>query len=345
MNVICSFCSLGASPLDFIAHVNSYYLHPIQGSQTQDGVYAIAHPGIAANVDRPFLEQVWKWLLQNPDIRLGNHTGHEQLTLSEVEARNAAIEQPEQSIPVSQKTDLPNAVAPSHTSSAPTIFQDGDVTQTHQSKEKASVGTKDAAVPQDIKFNPGIRLYASRNRMWHALAGHGPDSSKIKSLDFICLSIIAACGPKGILQHDLVRISGQDKRSLPARTDRLHDDGYVEKKRVSVQLFNPKRLLHTSQCTLKRFVNRISNQKQETSDPASAPAGKAKLANINGPRDHDSQAVRQSSTTGALESVSESTALLEGRKIPSWTADRSINNQIFELVDRAGIKGMSMAVG
>ena len=343
--MICSFFPLGASPLDFIAHVKSYYLHPIQGSQTQEGVYAVPHSGIASNVDRPFLEQVWKWLLQNPDIRLGNHAGHEQLTLSEVEARNAAIEQSKQSIPVSQETDLLKAVASSYASSAPTFPQDGDVTQTHQSTEKASVGTEDAAVPQDMECKPGIRLYASKNRMWHALAGHAPDSSKIKSLDFICLSIIAACGPKGILQHDLVRISGQDKRSLPARTDRLHDGGYVEKKRVSVQLFNPKRLLHTSQCTLKRFVNNLAGQKQETSDPGSAPADNAKLVNRDGPRDRDSQAVGQSPSTGAPESVSESTALLGVRTIPSWTADRSINNQIFELVDRAGIKGMSMTVG
>ena len=261
-----------------------------------------------------------------------------------MEARNADIEQSEQSIPISQETDLSKAGAPSPASDAPPVVQDTDITQTQQSAESADARTENAAVPQGTKFNPGIRLYASKDRMWHALTGHAPNFNKVKSLDFICLSIIAACGPKGILQHDLVRISGQDKRSLPSRTDRLHDGGYVEKMRVSVQLFNPKRLVHTSQCTLKRFVNQTSDQKQQTSDPDSVPAEKAKRAKKKARRDQRSQVPGQSSSTVALESVSESTALSEGQKISSWTADRPINNQIFELVDRAGIKGMSMTV-
>lgn len=290
------------------------------------------------------LEQVWKWLLPNPDIRIGSHARHKQLTLSEVEARNADIEQSEHPIPVSQVIQNPTDVAPSQGSNPPTITQDADIFKNQQGAEPATAKTENAAAPQGTKFNPGIRLYASKNRMWHALTGHAPDLDKVKSLDFVCLSIIAACGPKGILQHDLVRISGQDKRSLPARTDRLHEGGYVEKKRVSVQLFNPKRLVHTSQCTLKRFVNESPDQKQQTSDPDSTPAEKAKREKKKAQKDRRSQAPGQSSSTVALESVPESTASSEGRTIPSWTADRLINNQIFELVDRAGIKGMSMTV-
>ena len=208
----------------------------------------------------------------------------------------------------------------------------------------ASSEIKDTTVLQETIPSPGIRLYASKNRMWHALAGHGPDSSKIKSLDFVCLSIIAAHGPQGILQHDLVRISGQDKRSLPARTDRLRNDGYIEKKRVSVVLYGPERLLHTSKCTLKRFVNNPSNQKQQTDDSGSAPVRKAKRMNRKRPIDRDSQAPESSPSAATLGTVPKNTALPESRPIPLWTADRSISNQIFELVDRAGIKGMSMTV-
>lgn len=180
--------------------------------------------------------------------------------------------------------------------------------------------------------------------MWHAVAGHGPDFGKIKSLDFVCLSIIAACGPKGILQHDLTRISGQDKRSLPARTDRLRNSGYIEKNRVCVQLSNPKRSMHTSQCILKRFVNSNVDQKQQTTDLGSAPAEKGKRVKKGGQSPPDSKVPGQSSSTAAPESVSGSTIPSEGRTVPTWTADRSVNNQIFELVDRAGIKGMSMSV-
>ncbi|CAD6590285.1 MAG: RNA polymerase III transcription initiation factor complex subunit [Alectoria sarmentosa] len=332
----------GALPLDFIAHVKAYYANPIDDSHVQNRDEAVPHPGIASNVDRPFLELTWKWLITSPDIRLGSHAGHKQLTLSEVEARNAAIDQSEHTVPISQETEIPEAVTPSHASNALTILQDGDVTHFQRPAETAGGDTNDAVDLEQSNFHPGIRLYASENRMWHALTGHGPDFGKIKSLDFICLSIIASCGPKGILQHDLIRISGQDKRSLPARTDRLHDGGYVEKKRLCVQLVNPKRLLHTSQCILKRFVNNNTDQKKQTNDPGPSPVGKRKRVNIKGQRDQDRQALGQSSSTAAPESVAGNIALSGSRTIPSWTADRSINNQIFELVDRAGIKGMSM---
>ena len=330
--------------MDFITHVKNYYQIPTEDGQTQDRGHPIPHSGLASNVDRPFLEQVWKWLLQNPDIRLGGYAGLKQLTLSEVEARNAAIEQPGRSIPKSQEIELSKTIAPSEASNTPTVTQDGNVTQTQQIAKALSAKTENAAVPQEAKFNPGIRLYASNDRMWHALTGHAPDSNKIKSLDFICLSIIAACGPKGILQPDLVRISGQDKRSLPSRTDRLHNGGYIEKKGVSVELVNPPRLLNTSKCTLKRFANGISDQTEQTSDPGSTPAKKAKRAKKKAHKDRQRQIPGQSFSTVAQESVPWSTALSGDTIVPSWTADRPINNQIFELVHRAGIKGMTMVV-
>lgn len=334
-------------PLDFIAHVKSYYVDPIEDSQIQGRDEVTPRHGITSNVDRPFLEQVWTWLVKNPDVRLGNHAGHKQLTLSEVEARNAAIEQSEQSVPITRETDLLETVAPSLASNAPAIIQDDENTQINKTTETTGAEAKDAAVPQRSKLNAEIRLFASESRMWHTLAGHGPDFSKVKSLDFICLSIIAASGPKGILQHDLVKISGQDKRSLPARTDRLRDGGYVEKRRVCVQLFNPKRLLNTSQCILKRFVNSESDLTQQTSDPGSVPAGKQKRKHKRkSAQSHQaSQAAGQSSSTVVPVSMSGNMALSRSRAVPLWTSDRSINNQIFGLIDRAGIKGMSMTVG
>lgn len=263
-----------------------------------------------------------------------------------MEACNAAIEQSETSVIVTQEIDFPEAVATKNASNALANIQDGGLSQTQQTAETAGAKKKDAAVVQKSKFDPGIRLYASENRMWLALAGHGPDLNKIKPFDFVCLSIIAACGPKGILQHDLIRISGQDKRSLPARTDRLHDDGYIEKTHVSVQLVNPKRLLHTSQCILKRFVTSNSDQKKQTSDPDSSPAVKGKRKRVNkiGQRDQKRQSPGPSSSIVAPENVARDVPLSGRRTTPLWTADQSVNNQIFELVDRAGIKGMSMTV-
>ena len=330
--------------MDFITHVKNYYQIPFEDGQTQDGDHSIPHSGLASTVDRPFLEQVWKWLLQNPDIRLGGYAGLKRLTLAEVEARNAAIKPAERSTPISQEIDLSKTIAATEASNAPTIVQDGDVTQTQQTANSVSARTENAAVLQEAKFNPGIRLYASNDRMWHTLTGHAPDSNKIKSLDFICLSIIAACGPKGILQPDLVRISGQDKRSLPARTDRLHDGGYIEKKSVNVELANPPRSLNTSKCILKRFAKGIPDQIEHTSDPGSTPAKKAKRAKKKAHKDPHGQVPARSFSTVTQENVPLSTAPSEDSIVPSWTADRPINNQIFELVHRAGIKGMTMVV-
>lgn len=94
----------------------------------------------------------------------------------------------------------------------------------------------------------GLRIYASIERRWQAIASHAPDPIKIPRLDFACLSIIAAQREEGILQPNLVRISQQDKRSVPERTRRLHDAGYISKVPV---LINKS---HTSKLTLKRYV-------------------------------------------------------------------------------------------
>ena len=294
-------------------------------------------------MDRPFLEQVWNWLVKNPDIRLGSHSRHKQLTLSQVEASNATVERSEQSCSIAPETNLSEAVGSSQVAIARTNIQDSDIGQKQQTSKTASAKKKGSATAERSDFNPEIRLYASQNRMWHALTGHSPDFSKVKSLDFICLSIIAAHGPNGIVQHDLVRISGQDKRSLPARTDRLHNDGYIEKRRVSVQLVNPSRVLHTSQCFLKRFIN-DSDQIEQTKDPEDSSTEKVKPKKKKGRQVQDKQAPKRSSPKAAPEDLAGEIAPSGSRIIPSWTADRSLNNQIFELVDRAGTKGTSMTV-
>lgn len=80
-----------------------------------------------------------------------------------------------------------------------------------------------------------VRLLANEDRMWHAVAGHGPDLQRIPRFEFICLSVITSRREKGILQADLMKSTGQDKRSVPGRTQNLCKHGYIEKKPV---LFN-----------------------------------------------------------------------------------------------------------
>ena len=101
-------------------------------------------------------------------------------------------------------------------------------------QEESSAEVKDAApIPADqadfFMAHAGSRLCTTEERIWYALTDHGVDWKRLPKLEFQCLSIIAAHGPAGVLQPDLVRLSGQDKRSVPRRTDTLHSKGYVVK--------------------------------------------------------------------------------------------------------------------
>ncbi len=134
----------------------------------------------------------------------------------------------------SRETQTPSGSTSNESSIAAKKRSDGLPAKLNKGEEPQSLG--------------GLRLYGSENRLWQVAAGHALDHSKVPAMDFVCLSIIAARGPKGILQPELVAVSGQDNRSLPKRTDRLQANGYIEKKPVLVSGSR------TSLCTLKRFV-------------------------------------------------------------------------------------------
>jgi transcription factor C subunit 3 len=79
------------------------------------------------------------------------------------------------------------------------------------------------------------------------VAGHEPDETKVLPLEFALLSIIASHKSNGIFQTDLVKLSGQDKRSVPKRTDVLQEKGYIEKRAIQIKS------VRTSLCVLRRF--------------------------------------------------------------------------------------------
>lgn len=93
------------------------------------------------------------------------------------------------------------------------------------------------------------RLYASQSRIWQALTGHGIDLKKVPTMEFVLLSLIASHGVAGVTQPDLTVMSGQDKRSVPHRTDELCRKGYIEKRPVQAGK------LRTSLCVHKKFVS------------------------------------------------------------------------------------------
>lgn len=92
------------------------------------------------------------------------------------------------------------------------------------------------------------RLCTGEERVWYAIAGHGIDHKRIPPLEFQALSVIAAQGSKGVLQPDVTKLTGQDKRSLPKRTDNLAKNGYIVKTIVIA------RGTKTSLLKLKKFA-------------------------------------------------------------------------------------------
>lgn len=221
-----------------------------------------------------------------------------------------------------------------------------NVTQNDGGTKQASAVKQFASVTANTASNPPIRLYTSENRMWHAVAGHSPDLNKIKALDFACLSIIAACGSKGVYQHDLVKISGQDKRSLPARTERLYEDGYIEKKRVRIREPKMKRLLNTSHLVLTRFVKSDPDRIQQPELITGPVLLVEKKTREDGEQVEGQvrQALGRPFSQDAQQSKPEAKILSKSRPIPQWTADRSLSNQIFDLVDQSGTQGITMTV-
>ncbi|EKG16449.1 B-block binding subunit of TFIIIC [Macrophomina phaseolina MS6] len=105
--------------------------------------------------------------------------------------------------------------------------------------ESGDAAAADNAVP---------KLFVNEERMWMAITGHGVDPKRIPRHEFIILSIIAAHGEKGVVQPEITRISGQDKRSVPKRTDNLAKHGYITKVHVLAKG------TRTSLCTLKRYA-------------------------------------------------------------------------------------------
>ena len=105
---------------------------------------------------------------------------------------------------------------------------------------------------------PALKVYASEEQTWLAAAGHLRDYNKVTPKDFECLRVIASRREQGILQPDLVRITSQDKRSLPGRTDRLASRGYIQK----IPIFAASK--RTSLLLLAKFARpELSGQSQE----------------------------------------------------------------------------------
>ncbi|CDM31210.1 hypothetical protein CBS147339_89 [Penicillium roqueforti] len=174
------------------------------------------------NIDHRFKAKVWSWLTTNPEVSIGQHNEWNHLTLSEAEKLDSRTR---------EKDDADsNSLEPNQTAENPDL--------------------------------PPLRIFVSEERAWVAITGHPPDESKVLPLEFALLSVIASRKSKGIVQPDLVRLSGQDKRSVPKRTDALQRKGYIDKRPVQTKT------ARTSLCTLQRFYRHTISD-QTKSEPQS----------------------------------------------------------------------------
>lgn len=231
----------------------------------------------AVVIDRHFQEQVWKWLVSHPECRVETRGQGGRRSLSEVKTTNhAQLHHETVAEPILQERDeVPsapsaNAAQEDRNRTSSTIPESSnDPAQSHlrneqadlpQPSRSAKLGRSKPCVDRSREADGEVRVYVNEERMWHALTGHGVDYSRIPPLDLACLSIIAAAGPQGIIQPELVKISEQDKRSLPRRTQGLFEKGYITKTPIVIGA------MRTSMCTLKRFVTVPSAPKLETDD-------------------------------------------------------------------------------
>lgn len=152
----------------------------------------------------------WGWLLSTGEVSIGPEGEWNGLTFDEI---------------MSVPEDVGQAVAPPR-------------------DEKSELATtKHNKLP---KVRP--RIFVGEETIWKTLTGHSIDYKRVPNLEWKCLVAIGSTKEDGILQGDLNRVTGQDKRSVPKRTDFLAQKGYIAKRTHMV------RGMKTSKLWLTKFA-------------------------------------------------------------------------------------------
>ncbi|RMZ87925.1 hypothetical protein DV736_g4852, partial [Chaetothyriales sp. CBS 134916] len=96
------------------------------------------------------------------------------------------------------------------------------------------------------------KVHASEELIYKSICGHSRQEAQLFPLEHALLMQIAASRANGILQGDLGRQTGQDKRSVPKRTDVLHTKGYIVKQPVT------NKGTKTSLLILRRYAHHLA---------------------------------------------------------------------------------------
>ncbi|KAL9622568.1 MAG: hypothetical protein Q9160_003065 [Pyrenula sp. 1 TL-2023] len=227
--------SQGATVTKILDSIDDFYASDPATCDESAGETA-SHNSRKATIDRPFQERVWKWLTRRGDVSIQEHREGNHLSLSE------ALDSGSQSSLAIGARSQQSVPAQSIVVATP---------------ERGNDSSHGFAVEKSSE--PNLHVYVSEERMWLAICGHLPDFSLVLPLEFKLLSIIASAGESGVIQGDLIKISGQDKRSVPNRTKTLQVKGYIEKRRIQV------RGSHTSLLLLRKFARTASGPAPNTS--------------------------------------------------------------------------------
>ena len=162
---------------------------------------------------------VWRWITSKPGVSVGKERRWNHLSLQQV-------------LQLPEEPHKEGSTAPGNDAEAAPMPTSGGLPE----------------------YRP--RLYVTESKMWECLAGHAVDYQKLPRFEWLALLGIASVMEEGILQGDLTRLIGQDKRSLPKRTDELARKGYIEKRPILA------RGCKTSKLWLKGFAPSTQTQNQ-----------------------------------------------------------------------------------
>ena len=232
--------NLGLDAKEFATSVIQYHENDKQCGVAEDEIdddeiddifLSTRPPRQQLTIDCKYLNTVWTWLTNNPDISIKDISAEQ----SDAQGKPAQT--------------------------------------TSQGHTDDTLGDHKDVLQDFINSKASSRLFTTEDRIWHALTDHGVNWKRIPPLEFQCLAVIAAKGPGGVLQPDVTSITGQDKRSLPKRTDSLHEKGYIIKESclgggVKTSLLRLKKFVTAQSQDV--FFNIASNVTRES---RKAPAG------------------------------------------------------------------------
>ncbi|KAF6815846.1 TFIIIC transcription initiation factor complex subunits Tfc3 [Colletotrichum sojae] len=239
---ISCYGDLGCTVSHVLESLSTFY----ENAQRQTGVSAQHSESASALTNQLLWATAWDWLRARKDLSVGANRKWNHLSLSDILA-------------------VPDPDSQDGSSSAPSTTgmseaKGGMITNNQQQRSTD-------APRKDLPRKPP-RIYVSEDRMWESIAGHAPDYRRVPRLEWMALVGIASTKQQGILQGDLGRLVGQDKRSLPKRTDALAEKGYISKRTTLV------RGTKTSKLWLTHFAPALPT------DPTKAAAGLPNTADM-----------------------------------------------------------------